>query len=138
MENRMTTHLNYLAVLVCWILNFVVGGLWYSVLFGKLWMKATRRDWKKADMTGVGRMYGGAAAASLILVLGLAYILHISQATTVLGGLRVAWTLWVCMVCAATAGDYLFLRRGAALYAINMSLHLVNLTIGSVILVLWR
>jgi hypothetical protein len=32
-------HLNYLAVIVATIVQFAVGAIWYSVLFGKLWGK---------------------------------------------------------------------------------------------------
>lgn len=131
-------HLNYLAVATAAILNFVIGGLWYSALFGQAWLKAAKLDPADMDKSGMGAMFAGAAGAAVIVSLSLAYVLELAHARTVVNGLQVAWTLWLGFVCATTVGDYLFLRRGVPLYAINMGLHLVTFSVGAVILTLWR
>ena len=43
-------HLNYIAVLVTAVVGFMLGGLWYSALFGKMWrteMKITEEQRKQ-------------------------------------------------------------------------------------------
>lgn len=132
-------HLNYPAILVSGIANFVLGGMWYSpALFAKPWMKAAKLDARKMDMTGVGAMYAGAALGGLMVALCLAYILRIAGAGTVMEALRIGWTCWLGFVAAATLGDYLFLRRGAVLFLINNGLHLLTFSVSSIILVLWK
>lgn len=131
-------HLNYLAVFVSGLANFVIGGLWYSpMLFAGPWSKAAKIDTRKQDRTGVGGMFAGAAASGVFVALSLAYLLHISGAATVRDALRLALTCWLGFIVAATAGDYLFLRRGLTLFLINNGVHLVTFTVSSIILVLW-
>ena len=132
-------HINYLAVLVCGIVNFILGGLWYSVLFGKAWMKAAGMNPnKKPDMSGVGIMYTGAAAGGLVMALSLAYVFELANVSDVVRGLRVSWAVWIGFVLATTLGDYLFLRRGKTLYLINNGLHFATFTVSAIILSVWR
>ena len=136
----LTPHpLNYLAVLVAGAANFVIGGLWYSpALFARPWMKAAKLNPKSMDMTGVGAMYAGAALSGIVVALCLAYIFRIAGADTVMDALRIGWTCWLGFVAAATLGDYLFLRRGMAMFLINNGAHLATFSASSVILALWK
>src|SRR6218665_4122278 len=34
-----TIHINYLAILIAVVVNFVLGFLWYTPLFGKIWAR---------------------------------------------------------------------------------------------------
>jgi hypothetical protein len=56
----MGTEIHWLAVIVAGVAAFMVGGLWYSVLFGKMWMEARGLTVEDAKKNGgnVGMMFG--------------------------------------------------------------------------------
>ncbi len=134
----MPTHLNYLAIAVCGGVNFLMGGVWYSALFGKAWLKATRVNPDALNRSGVGARYATAFAGGLVVALCLAYLLKLTHAGTTTEALRTAWTAWFGFTVVATLGDYTFLSRGATLFAINHGLSLVNVTVNALILSGWR
>lgn len=37
----MVVHVNYLAILVAAIANYVIATIWYAAIFGKVWQKLT-------------------------------------------------------------------------------------------------
>ena len=132
-------HLNYLAVLVCGLVNFAVGGLWYSpVLFADAWMKAAKHRPSRGAVQGIGMMYAGAVASAFVVALSVAYLLKLTHAEDAAGALRAVWTAWIGFTCATAVGDYAFLRRGLPLFVINMGVHLVTLTANALILNIWR
>jgi len=132
-------HLNYLAVLACGVVNFAVGGWWYSPMgFGKAWMKAAKVNPRKLDTSNMGQMYAGWIGTSFLMALSMAYLLRLTHADDAVSGLRAAWTVWIGFTCASAAGDYLALRRGWTMYAINMGQYLVNFTLNALILTAWH
>ena len=68
--------LNYLAVLVTAVVGFMFGWLWYSALFGKIWMadmKVTEADIAAAKGKMGGKMAAGFGATA-VSTLGLALL----------------------------------------------------------------
>src|ERR1700733_3400916 len=98
-------NINLLAVLVCAVSSFVIGGLWYSLIFNKMWLKAmgkTKEDFKDAK-PGLPMLLS--FVASIIMAFILAHILNLSfgrcpnpvpdlqTAIETVGGCWVAFTL---------------------------------------------
>ena len=56
----MGTEIHWLAVIAAAVAAFMVGGIWYSVLFGKAWMAArgVTEEQVKAGGGNVGMMFG--------------------------------------------------------------------------------
>jgi len=72
--------LNYWAILLATVLDFIVGAVWYSALFGKLWGKIHGFDkLPKAEqqklMKSMGPFYALQALVTLITVIVLAIFL---------------------------------------------------------------
>jgi len=69
--------LNWIAVIVAALSNFLIGGLWYSpVLFGKIWMKEnnfSEDDLKKGNMAGI---FGFTFLFSLVMAFNLGMFLN--------------------------------------------------------------
>ncbi|GAA0325492.1 hypothetical protein GCM10008967_15130 [Bacillus carboniphilus] len=59
--------INYLAVIVAALSAFLIGGVWYSVLFAKSWMTEngfSDEDLRKGNM---GKIFGGSLLLSFII-----------------------------------------------------------------------
>ena len=116
--------INWLGVLLAALATFVVGGLWYSVLFAKVWQReagVTDEQLKR----GTVRVFVGSFLLALVMAVVLAAFIGDGGAGFgTLAGLAagVAW------VAAALGINYLFERRTLTLFAINASYNIVAFT----------
>lgn len=91
---------NWFAVIVAALSNFVIGGLWYSpFIFGKPWMKEnnfTDEDFKKGSM---GKIFGLTFLFSLVMAFNLAMFLNDASTTITWGAVAgfLAGFGWVAM-----------------------------------------
>jgi hypothetical protein len=131
-------HIDPLAVLVAALVNFVIGGLWYSpVLLGKAWMRAN--GWTEA---GVPRgspavIFGVAFVLCLVMAGNLAAFLGdpavdlgFAVAASTAAGLG-----WAALGLAVVA---LFERRGAAYILIHGGYLTVSFAAMGLVLGAWR
>ena len=132
------THLNYLAVLVTAVAGFMIGWLWYSVLFGKAWMaemKITEEKMKEAQAKGMAKYFAQGFLFTLLSTVGLAALLMegnlpTGHKTTVRTGLpQATWRL-------LNAG--VWENRTVKLSAINIGHEVVMFAVQGAILTLWR
>lgn len=92
--------LNWLAIIVAALANFLVGGLWYSpLLFGKLWMKEnnfTEDELRKGNMP---KIFGLTFLFSFIMAFNLAMFLNDGNTTVSWGAIAgfLAGFGWVAM-----------------------------------------
>jgi uncharacterized protein YjeT (DUF2065 family) len=103
------------AVIVAAASMFVIGGLWYSVLFAKLWQSAAGVS-DEALSTGALRVFGGSFVLALVIAASLAAFIgeeSVAFATAVgaISGVTFAAATLVIVS--------LFERRSAALILIN-------------------
>lgn len=121
----MEISINWLAVLLAGLSTFVIGGLWYSLLFAKPWQKeagVTDEQMKK----GAPRIFTLAFVLSIIMAASLAaFIGSGGLVFGTLAGLAVGVT-WVA---AAFGMTYLFERRSMRLFLINASYYVVAFTV---------
>ncbi len=120
----MELDINWLGVLLAALATFVVGGLWYSVLFAKVWQResgVTDEQLKR----GTVRVFVGSFLLALVMAVVLAaFIGSAGAGFGTLAGLA-AGAAWVA---AALGINYLFERRSLALFAINASYNIVAFT----------
>jgi len=108
--------INFLAVGLAALSAFVLGGLWYSLLFAKQWMALTGQSEEKLRSGNPAIVFGGAFLLNLIAAFVLAMFIgpmEIKYAT--LAGLSVG----LCWVTASLGVNYLFERRPLGLWLIN-------------------
>jgi len=137
------TNINYLAVLVAAIAAIVIGSLWYSpILFGNIWMKLSgitkekmEKDKKKGGMT---KLYVVQIVASLVMACVLANLIALLGLTGVVGGIQIAFLVWVGFVLPLLIGNVLWEGKSWALYLLNITYNLVNLIVMGIILAVWR
>lgn len=142
----MDIHINFWAVLLAAVAYFLIGWLWYSALFGKIYMKLTgmdklskkeREKMMKAAMPG----YGIAFVASLLTAYCLAHSVlsgasfyHVSGAPA--GLMAGGWT-WLGFIVTTHLNNVLWNRQPWALYFIHMGHYLVSfLVMGTILAVM--
>ncbi|OJJ14825.1 hypothetical protein BKI52_40410 [marine bacterium AO1-C] len=124
-------HINWLSVVVAAISAFLVGGIWYGPLFGKVWMKAfhfTEEDLKKRSIPktfGLSLFLAFVAALTLEMFIGV-------KATLMFGLL--AGVGWVATLLGIL---YLFEMQTMRAYAVNAGYCIIALTVMEAILGAW-
>jgi hypothetical protein len=107
---------NYLAVALAALSAFLLGGLWYSVLFGKQWAALTGQSEEKLKSGNPAIVFGGAFLLNLIAAYVLAmFIGPMELKFAALAGLAVG----LCWVAVSLGINYLFERRPLGLWLIN-------------------
>jgi len=130
-------HFNFAAVFVAALMSFAIGGLWYSpLLFARPWMKEvglTERQTRDAPM---GRVFGMAAVASLIMAFNLAAFIgpKASLSFGLLAG-AAAGIGWVAM---SLGVIYLFEQRSLKLWLINSGYQVLAYTLMGGLLGVWK
>ena len=92
--------LNWFAIVIATLSNFLIGGLWYSpLMFGKIWMKENKfieEDLKNVNMF---KTFGLTFLFSFVIAFNLAMFLNDSMTTTSWGAIAgfLAGFGWVAM-----------------------------------------
>ncbi len=142
----MDIHINYFTVLAAAVAYFMIGWVWYSVLFGKVWMKLMGMDKmdkkKKAEMKAkMGLPMFFNFLANLLTCYVMAY--SVAEATTsyhvtgmVLATSTAFW-IWLGFIITSQSNAVLWEGRPLKLYFINISYYLVAYLAVTTILVSW-
>jgi len=124
--------INWLAVFAAAASAFIIGGLWYGPLFGKVWMNAngySEEDLAKRSMPlvfGVSFLLMLAAAVNLAMFIGPEATMAFATMAGLAAGLG-----WVATFLGVI---YLFEKRPAALWLVNGGYCVVALTVMGAIL----
>jgi len=129
--------INLLAVLVAGFAAFVIGSLWYSVLFGKLWMKlaGVKKDKKDPYMPVRFLVY---LVGQLVMAFILAHFLIFANAVSYVEGLTTAFWLWLGFIAPITIGGVLWEKKSINLFVLNNVYNLIALGVMSAILIAWK
>lgn len=128
--------INYFAVLVAAFSAFIIGGLWYSVLFAKSWMVENGFDDEKLKNGNMGMIFGGSFIFSLIISFIL--VLFIGPERDAMIGATAGFMAGFFWVATAMGITYLFERKSFKLFLINAGYHVITFTIMGLILGAWR
>lgn len=107
---------NFVAVGLAALSAFVLGGLWYSLLFARSWMALTGQSEEKLKSGNPAVIFGGAFLLNLIAAFVLAMFIGPMDAKfATAAGLAVG----LCWVATSLGVNYLFERRPFGLWLIN-------------------
>ncbi len=130
--------LNWLAVIVAALSNFLIGGLWYSpVLFGKLWMKENNfsdDDLKKGNMA---KIFGLTFLFSFVMAFNLAMFLNDADTTVAWGAVAgfLAGFGWVAMAISIIGQ---FERKSTKYILIHSGYVTISFIVMGLIIGVWR
>jgi len=133
--------LNVWAVLVAALIAFVVGAVWYTALFGKLWIalhgfSAQKVKEMQAAMSPP-RFFGGMLASYLALALALGLMLTALPEPTALTGAALSLLVWLGCAAIVMTGHIASDKR-LGIYLIDVGCQLVYLVLMGVLLGAWR
>jgi hypothetical protein len=131
------SNVNWLGALVAAISTFLVGGVWYSpILFARPWMEAM--ELTDADLKGgMGKIFGGSFALSLIAAVNLAFFLADGK-PSITWGVTAGLLAGVGWVATSLGTTYLFGRRPLKLFLIDAGFHAVSFAVMGAILGVWK
>ncbi|MGA3264370.1 MAG: DUF1761 domain-containing protein [Terracidiphilus sp.] len=128
---------NLWAVLVAALIQWVLGALWYSLLFRKPWMAVVghKPDKKPKDaaVAMISSFIGG-----LILSFVLAHVVYWASARNWHRGAVIGFICWLGFIAAPLFAQHLYEKRPCKLFAINAGYWLLALVISGVVLAVWR
>lgn len=138
----MNAPVNYWAVALCAFLNMGLGDLWYSVLFGKPWMRLMGLSGESLNnpqsMRRAKMGYRVSTICYLIMAWILAHFVKFTGATTILQGIQLGALLWLGFTLPAMLPNHFFSDRPLRLAWINIGFPLVGLCLMGAILAAWR
>ncbi len=111
---------------------FALGGLWYSLLFAKQWM--AEMGMKKEDMKGGGKSMFFALLPNLVMVLALAYFVHVTATHGAWRGFYLGLKLGVGFIVAQAVLNNFFQKGNWKLVAIDSGYAVAGLALAGAIL----
>jgi hypothetical protein len=112
------TNANLLAILVAALVGFLIGGLWYGPLFGKMWMREHSFTDAQIQDTNLIKVYGLAFAFSGLSAVFLGHLLASVQASAKVT-MMIAPGIAIGFIAPAIGTTYLFSRKSGTLFAID-------------------
>jgi surface polysaccharide O-acyltransferase-like enzyme len=128
---------NYAAVVVAAIAYWILGGVWYAVLFSKPWMALEHITAEQAQSMNPVLPYVITFVLNLLIAYALAQICIWRNANTIGRGASVGVLLWIGFVGPITFTTYMYEMRPKELFAINQFYPLAGLVVMGAIIGAW-
>ena len=132
---------NYLGVLVCTVIAFVFGALWYSpVLFSKVWQKEVGLTEQDLKNTNMAQVFGSSFVLMFVMILGLAVLLGMAGQgeNGFMGGFTFGLWIGVFFIAGSYGVNMLYQRKSLKLWLIDSSYQALFLAISGGILSVWK
>jgi hypothetical protein len=123
----MASDVNHWAVLVGAAVYFVLGGLWYALIFTKPWTRAlalapdakakAEKDFPKALVCHV--------VSGLLTATVLGFVIRTAGARTLLDGIIYGLWVWLAFAFTVNLNAFMFEKRPAPVFLINGGFYLV-------------
>jgi len=130
--------INYLAVLVSAVLYWLLGWLWFGVLFAQRWMALEGITMAQAQKLNVPVHFGISFLLGLLMAFILANVCAWRNANTAGRGAAVGVLLWIGFVAPVAYTNSIYEGRPSALFAINYFYPLVGLWLMGIVIGLWK
>jgi hypothetical protein len=134
----MLANLNYIHIAVATLVYFIIGSLWYSLLFGKIWVAILGLVVTEEDKKKMPQMFATTFVLNFVITFSVACILHFVQPSSVVGAIKVGLVLGAGLSGTTTAMSNMYARRPLKLTLIDTGYHILSICVVSVILTLWQ
>ncbi|MGB2593244.1 MAG: DUF1761 domain-containing protein [Candidatus Acidiferrum sp.] len=128
---------NILAILVSAVVYWLLGGLWYGVLFSKPWMALEHISMNDAKSMNPVLPYIITFLLNLLIAYALSQICIWRSANTAIKGATLGIWMWIGLLGPVTFTTYMYEMRPMQLFAINELFPLVGFCIMGGIIGAW-
>jgi Protein of unknown function (DUF1761) len=128
-DSPMQVHHLWVLVLISAVAQWVLGGLWYGLVFKKSWRKLV--GYAEGEKPK-NQIFGGVASfiACLLLSYVLVHIVHWAGAIVFTGGAKIGIICWVGFMAPPLFAQHIYENRRVNLFAINASYWLLAMALG--------
>lgn len=142
----MELHLNFIAIIVSTVANFVLGALWYMPLFGKAWAKEMKLDTsvkpeKSVMMKGMAFMVIGNFLFAFVFAHNIAawqFVPEIPAMGNLVNAFMAAMFTWVGFYVPGNLGATVWENKSWKLVSIDAGYQLASLLLVAFILTYWK
>jgi hypothetical protein len=129
---------NFIAVLVAALANFIIGFLFHGPLFGKVWMKlANITPTGNEKFSGMVPQMVKNYVANFVFAFVLATMISYSGATSAFMGMVFAFWVWLGYVVTTTSIEVIWMKRSVKLWLFEAFASLVSILVMGAILGAW-
>jgi len=132
------SHINYLAFAVAVVVYFMIGGLWFSALFGKAWIALTGLKMTEDSKKNVGKIFGITFLINIVICFGVACMAYLVNPGGAIACIKLGVVLGVCFMAAPCTMNYMYAQRPFKLTMIDACYHVVSILAVTVLLGMWR
>ncbi len=133
----MHVHINFLAIIVATIANYIIATIWYALIFGKLWQKLTGIKEMKPAALNIVLSVIGAFVMSFVLYHMIVFGNSYFQMSGISGGLMAGFHGWLGFISPVTLMTKLYEKKPWGLWLLDNAFWLISLLIMGTILSLW-
>ena len=137
MENmNLFTGINYLAVVIATIVYYIIGFMWYTLLFSDLWTKETGISMKSQGKPKVWTLIGQ-FLSTLLYAFGIAIILRSFGSYGIIPGIYISVLVTVFFVIPINSGN-LFFTGKKKLFLLDVCERALGSLVIGIILGVWK
>ncbi len=136
----MNARVNWLAVVVATLVYFVVGALWYGLLFGSAWLVGIGKTQAQIEQAHSGHMlmiFLVTLLCNFVLASVLAQVIVATGPATAMHGMRVAFIAWAGFIATTIMMNYQFESRTFTMWTLSAGYPLVGMLIIGAMLGAW-
>lgn len=130
-----------LPVLVAAAVYWVLGALWYSVLFAGAWNRGLEKQGIRLPQPGKGEMavrLVGTFVANLVTAIAVAWLVDAVHLVRIVGAVKLGLLLGVGVVAMVLASAYSWENKPFTNFLIDAGYHTIGLSAVAVIVLAWQ
>ena len=133
----MDIHINYLAVIVAAVVNYVFATIWYAALFRNVWKRLSGISDMKPSAQTMCLSFIGSFVLSFVLYHSIAFGNAYFKIADIRGGLMGGVFGWLGYIAPVTLTAKLYERKPWGLWLLDNAFWLISLLIMGIILSIW-
>ena len=126
-------HVHYVWIVVAAVVQWLLGALWYGVIFKKSWTKLIGLAEGEKPKNAIFAM-AASLVANLLLSFALSVVVATAQDTLFTKGFMLGVVCWLGFMAPPLFAQHIFEGRRANLFAINAAYWLLAMALGGAIL----
>lgn len=139
MFQQIFANLNWFHIGVAAVAYFILGAIWYSPLFSKLWIKGHRINMEDPELKkGVAGIMIICFVLLFVVCTSLSVAYSFISVTDAVSAVQFGAFFGFGFAFSTTSISYLYLKKPISVHLIDGFYHVVGMIVASLILVLWK